>query len=98
MERVGPLEQTSVKDETSQDSWRHTTTADITVRGPGRFVAYCQPAPSSIIINDGTGSISSTLNFTHDPKSGLLSFDLPKESADKHPHELTIVWDEGMKE
>jgi raffinose synthase len=98
LERVGQLEQTLVKDETSQDSWRHTTTADITVRGPGRFIAYCQPAPSSIMINDGTGSISSTLNFTHDAKSGLLSLELPNEPSDKHPHELSIVWDQSMKE
>lgn len=98
LKRIGQLEQTLVKDETSQDSWRHTTTADISVRGPGRFVAYCQPAPSSIIIDDGRGSISSTLQFTHDSKSGLLSFELPNESADKHPHELSIVWDKGLNE
>jgi raffinose synthase len=92
LEVAGPLEQTLVKEDSS---FRQSTTVGITSRGPGRFVAYCQPAPSSIMINDGRASIPSTISFSHDSETGLLEFDLPKEAADKQPHQLTVVWDEN---
>ena len=97
LETVGPLEQTLIKDgfQSSTSDWHESTTAAITSRGPGRFVAYCQPAPSSIMINDGRDGRSSALSFTHDSETGLLSFDLPNELADKKPHQLTVVWDES---
>jgi raffinose synthase len=94
LEVVGPLDETIVMDDTT-GQLRMSTTADITTRGPGRFVAYSQPAPSSIMINDGRQSRSSTLSFVHDSASGLLSFELPTEMADKQPHQVTIVWDDA---
>lgn len=93
LEMAGSLEQTLVK-EPSNGTWRQSTTVDITTRGPGRFVSYCQPGPSSIMINDGRDSISSHVIFSHDPGTGLLNFALPNEAADKQPHRLTVVWDE----
>lgn len=93
LELVGPLDEVIVVDSTNKQI-RISTTADITTRGPGRFVAYCQPAPSSIMINDGRQSQSSTLSFTYESRSGLLSFELPTELADKQPHQVTIVWDD----
>ena len=93
IELVGPLDETIVLNSANQQL-RISTTADITTRGPGRFVAYCQPAPSSIMINDGRQSQPSTLSFTYDSISGLLCFELPTELADKQPHQVTVVWDD----
>lgn len=73
--------------------WRLTTTAQISTRGPGRFVAFAQPAPSRILVDDGTSIQAVRLSFTHDPSSGLLQFNLPEESTGSSPHQVAIVWD-----
>jgi raffinose synthase len=94
LSNAGPLEQAlTTTNSTSDGRWRHTNTAGIKTRGPGRFVAYCQPAPSTILICDGTRKISSELSFSHDEKTGMLSFYLPNETEEGRPHELTVVWD-----
>lgn len=68
-----------------------TTTAEVVSRGPGRFVAYAQPAPSRVLIGDTTVT---ELDFDHDGQSGKLTFVLPNESSEGVAHQLTIVWDQ----
>lgn len=92
LEHSSALDHTTVKNERTGEL-TESTTVDITTRGPGRFVAYCQPAPSSIIVYDGQSSQSSFLQYSHDTEKGLLSFELPEEKADKQPHQVTVVWD-----
>jgi hypothetical protein len=96
--RAGLLEQTlttmnsTVGEDAGDGFWRQTTTAEITARGPGRFVGYCSPAPSSIMIDNDSG-IPSKLDFSHDEESGLLEFILPFETKDGVAHQVTVVWD-----
>jgi len=66
--------------------------ADITTRGPGYFVSYCQPRPSSVLIRNGLAP--KQLKFHHDPKSGLLEFDLPPETIEGKAHLVTVVWEQ----
>ena len=71
--------------------------ADITTRGPGYFVSYCQPRPSHVLIRNGlVASTSSTkqLDFQHDGLSGLLEFDLPPETIEGNAHYVTVVWEQ----
>mmetsp|Transcript_10037 Transcript_10037/g.17789 ORF Transcript_10037/g.17789 Transcript_10037/m.17789 type:complete len:1055 (-) Transcript_10037:2199-5363(-) len=95
---VGPLEETTTTtnstfgEDAGDGWWRQTTTAEIETRGPGRFVAYCQPAPSSIIVDDGS-SIPSHLDFSYDDESGLLEFTLPIEPKEGNHHKVTVAWD-----
>jgi len=66
--------------------------ADITTRGPGYFVSYCHPRPSSVLIRHGLSP--KQLEFTHDPESGLLEFDLPSETLEGKAHLVTVVWEQ----
>lgn len=79
---VGPL----VEGETSND-----IQADITTRGPGNFVSYCQPRPSSVLIRNGL--TSKQLDFHHDHQKGLLEFDLPPETIEGKAHYVTVIWE-----
>jgi raffinose synthase len=86
-------EVTTTTNTTGDGFWRQTTTASITTRGPGRFVAYCEPAPTTIIINDGMGSIPSELPFAYNEDTQLLEFVLPNEAEENGAHQVTIAWD-----
>jgi len=61
-----------------------------TSRGPGRFIAYCQPKPTHVSLTGGTES-PSRLPFTHDSQLGLLSFTLPSEKGE--PHSVKLAWE-----
>ena len=94
---VGPLEHTtttknSTIDGSADGAWRQTTTAEISTRGPGRFVAYCNPAPSSIMIDDGV-AVPSELSFSYQAETGQLEFHLPHEAREGKAHQVTVVWD-----
>jgi len=65
--------------------------ADITTRGPGNFVSYCQPRPTSILVRNGL--TSKHLDFNHDHESGILEFDLPEETIEGKAHYVTVVWE-----
>lgn len=104
LEYAGPLEQTTTTTSenkipvglfSKQPKQRHrSTTVDITTRGPGRFVAYCIPAPSSILIGNRDNTRSSAeLAFSYDKETGQLTFELPPES-DGTPHRITVAWDD----
>ena len=67
------------------------TQADITTRGPGHFVSYCQPPPSNVLIRNGL--TPKQVNFRHDPETGLLEFDLPTETIDGKAHHVTVIWE-----
>ena len=85
-----------------------TTTADISCRGPGTFVSYCQPRPSQVIIHhdddnnddDTNGSSSDNhhkLDFSYNKINGLLEFDLPlPETIERGStaHHVTVVWEQ----
>jgi hypothetical protein len=64
--------------------------AEITTRGPGSFVSYCQPRPSSVLIRNGL--TPKQLDFHHNPQSGLLEFDLPPETIEGKAHLVTVIW------
>ena len=99
LESVGPLEESlTTSNSTLTDGyWRQSTTTEVRCRGPGRFVAYCQPAPTSVMIKNGEDAILTPLDFSYDSETGLLSFDLPREVKDRQAHELTLVWDDTFK-
>jgi len=84
-----PLEQTTTMNSDGKTST--TTAAGLSARGPGRFVAYSQPAPTRVLI-DGTSV--KELQFDHDEKTGKLTFDLPNENSEGEAHRLTVVWDQ----
>jgi hypothetical protein len=65
--------------------------ADIATRGPGNFVSYCQPRPSSVLIRNAL--IPKQLDFNYDPQSGLLEFDLPPETIEGKAHLVTLIWE-----
>lgn len=67
------------------------TQADITTRGPGHFVSYCQPPPSNVLIRNGL--TPKQVDFRHDPQTGLLEFDLPTETIDGKAHHVTVIWE-----
>jgi raffinose synthase len=96
LSHVGALEDTvtttnsTYGEDAGDGGLRETTTAEISTRGPGRFVAYCQPAPSRVMINGKPPR----LDFAHDEKTGLLVFTLPNESGERNPHQVTVVWDQ----
>ena len=88
----GALLQSSALEETTTTGRKGTTTtAEILARGPGRFVAYCQPAPSRVLV-DGTPVMN--VSFSHDEKSGELSFVLPAEKNSGVAHRVTVAWDQ----
>lgn len=80
-------------EDASDGRLRHTTTAEVSSRGSGRFVAYCEPAPSRIIVDSGSTLRASQLDFSHDPASGMLEFILPEEVDRTAPHHISVVWD-----
>jgi raffinose synthase len=86
-------EATTITNTTGDGYWRQTTTAIITTRGPGRFVAYCKPIPSNIIIDDGNESVPSELSFSYNEESGLLEFVLPNEKDEGRAHQVSVAWD-----
>jgi raffinose synthase len=100
--QVGALEETvtttnsTFGQDLSNGRWRQTTTAEVTARGPGRFLAYCQPAPSRVLIDWGAIPATSRVEFSHDQQSGLLELDLPAERNEATPHHITVVWDKEM--
>lgn len=90
----GTLEETTAVSDTTDDGLlRQTIAVTLTVRGPGRFVAYCKPAPSTIIIDNAFESIPSEPSFTYDTESGLLQLTLPAEKEGVEPFYATIAWD-----
>mmetsp|Transcript_13249 Transcript_13249/g.37288 ORF Transcript_13249/g.37288 Transcript_13249/m.37288 type:complete len:1115 (+) Transcript_13249:192-3536(+) len=72
-------------------SQRNRLQADITTRGPGSFVSYCQPRPSCVLIRNGLAT--KQLDFEHDGESGLLEFELPPETIEGKAHYVTVVWE-----
>jgi len=66
--------------------------AHLTTRGPGSFVAFCQPRPSSVMIRSGLAPKS--LEFQHNPQSGVLEFKLPPETIEGKAHFVTVVWEQ----
>ena len=64
--------------------------ATFSSRGPGRFVAYCQPEPSRLSLVDRSNQ-TTNLQFDYDARSGFLSFVLPSEKDG--PHRLQIAWE-----
>lgn len=92
----GNLEEvTTTTNSTSDGFWRQTTTASITTRGPGKFVAYCDPAPTAVIIDEGMGSIPSELVYAYDDETKLLEFCLPNEANENGVHQVTVAWDKS---
>ena len=90
----GTLEETTAVSDTTDDGLlRQTIAVTLTVRGPGRFVAYCKPAPSTIIIDNAFESIPSEPSFTYNTESGLLQLTLPAEKEGVEPFYATIAWD-----
>ena len=76
--------------------------AKVTCRAPGRFVAFCQPAPTRVYLKvldaDGDGgggggggggqlAVAEPLAFTHDAESGKLEVMLHGSTV-----ELTVLW------
>lgn len=88
----GAVLQASSLERTVTATGVRTTTAEVVSRGPGRFVAYAQPAPSRVLRGDDQTGAVTELAFDHDGQE--LSFELPNESSEGVPHQLTIVWDE----
>jgi len=85
---VGRLEEAT----TTEGQRGEIISASIVTRGPGRFVAFSQPAPSRIIIDGGYGSAPSELAFDYTEETGLLSFILPDE-RNEEAHQVAISWD-----
>jgi len=65
--------------------------ADITARGPGRLVSFCQPRPSAVILRDGLAP--KELEFSHNLESGLLELDLPEETIEGKAHLVSVIWE-----
>ena len=92
-------EDTNVFDSDDVDT---TASVNISCRGPGSFVAYCQPRPLQIFIRNNidqkyddssTRQLSTQqreLNFQY--SNGMLEFNLPPESMEGTAHDLTVVW------
>eukprot|EP00591_Stephanopyxis_turris_P007599 CAMPEP_0195514416 /NCGR_PEP_ID=MMETSP0794_2-20130614/5810_1 /TAXON_ID=515487 /ORGANISM="Stephanopyxis turris, Strain CCMP 815" /LENGTH=837 /DNA_ID=CAMNT_0040642659 /DNA_START=337 /DNA_END=2847 /DNA_ORIENTATION=+ len=87
IQQAGELEKVVVSGE-EEDS--PTTSTQFISRGPGRFVSYCQPAPSRVLIRYGDGNSVGDLLFSHDAPSGELSFILPEEKGGAHS--VTVLW------
>lgn len=89
---VGPIIETNVPQfgrNTTQ--WEKGWQADITTRGPGNFVSYCQPCPTLVLVHNGL--TTKTIDFEHHRQSGLLEFDLPPELIEGKAHHVTVVWE-----
>ena len=84
-----------------------TTKADISCRGPGTFVSYCQPRPFQVIIHhddddddddddtNGSSDGHHQLDFRYNKINGLLEFDLPPERNERGAaHHVTVVWEQ----
>ena len=54
--------------------------AEVVCRGPGRFYAYCQAAPSRVVLE----GLATPLPFRHDAESGKLEVVLPEHAAEAH--------------
>ena len=63
------------------------TEATLTCRAPGLLHAFCQPAPSSVLLEGGATPLP--LSFRHDEESGMLAVRLPEHLATVT---LTVVW------
>lgn len=57
-------------------------------RGPGRFVAFTNVAPSHVLLEG-----DKVLPFQYDESTGELSFVLPSESTEGTPHHVAVVWE-----
>lgn len=73
------------------------TRASMTSRGPGKFISYCRPAPSHVLL-DGksydSGKNAAELAFLYDETNGQLSFVLPNEiGSNGSPHSITVLWE-----
>eukprot|EP00536_Pseudo-nitzschia_multiseries_P007832 jgi/Psemu1/256612/estExt_Genewise1Plus.C_1890006 len=90
---VGRIVETdsSREDRIATPTQRKSLQADIITRGPGSFVSYCQPRPSSVLIRNGLAT--KQLDFEHDGEIGLLEFDLPPETIEGKAHYVTVVWE-----
>jgi len=87
---VGRLGDVGVDGSGAEDGARKIQ-ADLTTRGPGNFVSYCQPRPSSVLIRNAL--TPKQLDFNYDPQSGLLEFDLPPETIEGKAHLVTLIWE-----
>jgi len=61
--------------------------ARIVSRGPGRFVAFTNAAPSHVVLEG-----ERILPFSFDESTGELSFMLPSESVEGSAHHVTVIW------
>jgi len=55
-------------------------------RGPGTFVAFTNTAPARVLIGE------LNLPFEHDDDTGELTFELPSESSEGTPHNISVEW------
>ena len=63
--------------------------AELSSRGPGRFLSYSTLCPSRLTIGNVYGP-SVENDFVYDPETGRLEFELPEESDG--PHRIVIEW------
>jgi len=85
--QVDPLEQIT----TSNIEGAPKTRARLQSRGPGLFVAFCQPGPLRVLIDD-SGDVSD-LPFSYDASKAELSFNLPSEASERRAHHVTVLWE-----
>jgi len=68
------------------------TIARFTSRGPGRFVAFTNRRPSTVMLSSGR-----KLSYTFDQDHCELMISLPKEDSNGDgklvPHEVVVLWD-----
>lgn len=62
--------------------------AQFVTRGPGRFVAFTNSAPTRVSVEGA----EENLLFMYDEESGELSFFLPDESHEGAAHHVTVEW------
>ena len=74
----------------------------VTVRGPGKMHAYCQPAPTRVLLApdantdaSGEGEPPTELPFRHDVESGKLEVVLPEDRPVAH---LVVEWGGAREE
>jgi len=79
------VDNTILSEEESNNKKKYNISTRFKCRGPGQFVAYCQPIPQKVLLLDNL------LSFSYDDANGKLSFDLPKED-NATPHQIHILW------